>query len=102
MRVAHPTRALLENVANLEKSKVEALLAQCAKNTTKDVGKMASRFGKSPKEIRNAIERIKQDNLPRGGPNRNPDVRIDSRGNAYPETPNGVGDTIGNILDYLQ
>jgi len=71
--------------------------------TTKDTSYLARQLGRSNKEVRKAIEQCKQENLPRTGPNRNPDVRVDpTTGDVYPETPGGgIGDPIGNIFDYL-
>jgi hypothetical protein len=65
---------------------------------------IADSFGASERDVRAAIERIKQDNLPRGGPIRNPDVVVDLRtGEVYPQLPNGGrGDSIGNLHDYLR
>lgn len=72
--------------------------------TTNSTSRLAEMIGKRQREIKRAIEQCKQDNLPRGGPNRNPNVRVDPRtGEVYPELPSGrVGDSIGNIFDYLK
>jgi RHS repeat-associated protein len=65
------------------------------------VGKIAKSFGRTEKEIRDAIHAVKR-NMDRGGPVRNPDVKVDlTTGEVYPKTPTGVGDSIGNIFDYL-
>ena len=50
-----------------------------------------------------AIERCKQDGLPRNGPIRNPNVKIDPvSGEVFPEVEGGgIGDSIGNIRQYL-
>jgi hypothetical protein len=65
-------------------------------------GKIANRLGRSRKEIRDAIHRVKE-SMHRNGPARNPDVWVNTRtGEVYPKTPGGrVGDSIGNIFDYL-
>jgi len=79
--------------------------AQALKNRcTKNIGKLAKQSGKTKKEIRQAIEKLKQSNLRGGGGKglpRNPDVQIDpTTGEAYPELPGGgLGDSIGNIFD---
>jgi len=64
---------------------------------------IADSFGVPTRDVRTAIENIKQDNLPRGGPIRNPDVYVDlSTGEVYPQLPGGLrGDSIGNLHDYL-
>jgi RHS repeat-associated protein len=71
--------------------------------TTNSTSRLAELFGRSNKQIRSAIEQCKQQGLPRNGPIRNPDVRIDPRtGEVFPEIGQGrVGDSIGNIFDYL-
>jgi hypothetical protein len=75
---------------------------QLGKNATKRVGKLSKLLSRSEEEIRDAIHQMKRA-LPRGGPIRNPDLVIDpDTGDAYPELPDGgVGDPIGNIIDYL-
>jgi RHS repeat-associated protein len=96
-------RFLLENAANLSRAESEALVKQCAENIPDKIGTIASKLGRSPKEVARAIEQVKQRGMPRGGPLRNPDVRVDPRsGDVFPKTPEGsVGDSIGNIFDFL-
>ena len=69
---------------------------------TDRIGKIASELGRTEKEIRDAIHKAKR-NLPKGGPVKNPDVVIDPKtGEVYPKAPDGsIGDSIGNIFDYL-
>jgi RHS repeat-associated protein len=69
---------------------------------TGNVNKLARQFGVSARQIRSAIESVKQAGLPRGGPLRNPDVVVDEEGEVYPLGPGGIPaeDSIGNILDY--
>ena len=80
--------------------------AELLGKTTKDMARLAEQLGKKKKEIEKAIEQCKQQGLPRNGPNRNPDVRVDPRtGEMYPEInggKNGLGDSIGNIWDFLK
>jgi hypothetical protein len=63
---------------------------------------IADRLGVSTREVKDAIHAVKT-NLPRGGPIRNPDVVVDAvTGEVFPQLPGGgVGDSIGNIFDYL-
>ena len=70
---------------------------------TKNIKKLAKIFGCSEVEIRKAIHTVKRNGLPTSGYKRNPDVQIDPQtGEVYPEIEeNRVGDSIGNILDYL-
>jgi uncharacterized protein RhaS with RHS repeats len=72
--------------------------------TTTNTDRLAEFFNKTQKQVRRAIEQCKQDNLPRNGPIRNPDVRVDPiTGEVYPQLPSGgIGDSIGNIFDYLK
>ena len=44
-----------------------------------------------------------QSGLPKSSPIRNPDVVVDlTTGEVYPQLPSGgIGDTIGNLSDYL-
>jgi hypothetical protein len=67
------------------------------------ISKLARQFGVSTREIRTAIESVKQAGLPRGGPVRNPDVVVDEEGEVYPLGPGGIPaeDSIANILDYI-
>jgi hypothetical protein len=63
---------------------------------------IADRLGVSTREVKDAIHAVKT-NLPRSGPIRNPDVVVDAvTGEVFPQLPGGgVGDSIGNIFDYL-
>jgi RHS repeat-associated protein len=76
---------------------------EIARRATGRIGQLASALGRTAREIRDAIHAVKR-NLPRGGPIRNPDVRVDPlTGEVYPELPNGqLGDSIGNIFEHLQ
>ncbi len=79
-----------------------------AQRYTDKVGKIAKEVGKrlgrrvAPDEIRDAIHRAKE-NLGRGGKIKNPDVMVDPEsGDVRPKTPEGgLGDSIGNIGDYV-
>ncbi|WP_207650521.1 hypothetical protein, partial [Desulforamulus aeronauticus] len=74
------------------------------KNLTDKPGKIAGKIGKSTAEVKDAIEKVKQGIKWRSGTkNRNPDVVVDTEtGEVYPKTPGGgIGDSIGNIHDYL-
>jgi RHS repeat-associated protein len=89
-----------EGDGNAEQTKPEVK----DKNVTDSVGKIAKTLGKSVDNVKQAIERAKQDNLDRGGSKRNPDVKVDiGTGEIYPIGPGGkLGDSIGNIHDYLK
>jgi hypothetical protein len=66
--------------------------------------KIANEIGRTVKEVKNAIEKVKQGGGWRNGTkNRNPDVKKKKKtGEVYPKTPSGgYGDSIGNIYDYL-
>ncbi len=54
------------------------------------------------RQAKDAIHAVKR-NMPRSGPTRNPDVMVDlNTGEVYPQLPEGgVGDSIGNILEFL-
>ena len=71
---------------------------------TSSIGKMSTAFGRSPAAIRAAIESAKQSGLYGGGAIKNPDVMVDlETGEIYPQLPSGgTGDSIGNIMDFLQ
>lgn len=70
---------------------------------TKNTKKLANIFSCSEVEIRKAIHAVKRNGLLTSGIRRNPDVQIHTQtGEVYPEIDGGeVGDSIGNILDYL-
>ena len=75
------------------------------KTLTDSVGKIANETGYTKKEIKTAIENVKNDgNWRSGTTNRNPNVVVDFKtGDVYPATPDGgQGDIIGNIFDFLQ
>ena len=77
---------------------------EAVKDLTSNTGKIAKEIGRKEKEVRNAIEKVKQSGAWRSGTkNRNPDVVVDTKtGEVYPKTPDGgIGDSIGNIYDYL-
>ncbi len=71
-------------------------------NLSSRPGQIADRFGRTTREVRDAIHAVKR-NMPRSGPTRNPDVMVDlNTGEVYPQLPGGaVGDSIGNILEFL-
>lgn len=73
------------------------------KKTTDSIGKLEQLLRRSQRDIRSAIEQCKQKGMPRSGTFRNPDVRVDpNTGEVYPIGPDGLlGDSIGNIFDYL-
>jgi|GEM_PF-3597530 len=65
---------------------------------------IARALGYSTKQIRSAIEDVKQQPGWRGGASRNPNVFVDdTTGEVYPRLPNGTAaqDSIGNLYDYL-
>lgn len=67
-------------------------------------GNIANKLGRSVDEVKKAIEQVKQGTGWRSGTNnRNPDVIVDTdTGEVYPKTSDGgMGDSIGNINDYL-
>jgi len=70
---------------------------------TKNLSQLANQLNLPVTEIRKAIHKLKRDGLPRSGSRRNPDVMVDSEtGEVDPEIEGGgVGDSIGNIFDYL-
>jgi hypothetical protein len=76
---------------------------QILSRSTSSVSRLADVFRQSNKVIRRAIESCKQKGLPRSGPLRNPDVVVDlTDGEVYPQLPSGgLGDSIGNINQYL-
>ena len=80
--------------------------AELLAKTTKDMSRLAEQLGRKSKDIKKAIEECKQQGLPRNGPNRNPDVRVDPKsGEVYPEINGGnggLGDSIGNIWEFLK
>lgn len=90
---------------NEERAAARAALdqAQIMQRSTSSVSRMADAFGRNSRDIRKAIEMCKQAGLPKSGPIRNPDVLVDLQtGNVYPQLPSGgMGDVIGNVLDYL-
>jgi RHS repeat-associated protein len=75
----------------------------CGGETTTKIGTIADAFGKSPKEVKDAIHDVK-DNLPKSTKKKNPDVEVcTSCGEVYPQTVDGkLGDTLGNINDKLE
>jgi hypothetical protein len=77
--------------------------AAAAAGLSRNVAKLAKRFGVSQQEMREAIHDVKRQGAWRGGKYRNPDVVIDENGEAYPLGPDGepAEDSIGNILDFL-
>jgi hypothetical protein len=76
---------------------------QILSRSTSSVSRLADTFKQSSRAIKRAIEMCKQVGLPRGGSIRNPDVVVDlTTGEVYPQLPSGgIGDSIGNLLEYL-
>jgi hypothetical protein len=76
---------------------------QILQRSSSSVSRIADIFKQSSKAIRRAIEQCKQAGLPKNGPIRNPDVVVDlTNGEVYPQLPGGgLGDSIGNINDFL-
>ncbi len=76
----------------------------CGPNSASRPGQIASHFGYTTKQIKDAIHAVKRDGLPRDGAQRNPDVIVDlDTGEVYVKLPDGSpsDDSIGNILEYL-
>lgn len=71
-------------------------------NLSSRPSQIADRLRFSVREVKDAIHAVKT-NMPRSGPVRNPDVMVDlETGEVYPQLEHGgVGDSIGNIFDYL-
>lgn len=91
--LADPTGTGVDAAA--EQAANKALQDRC----TESVGKLANKFGKSNKEIKEAIHAVKADAKLRGD-----NVRVDpSTGNVYPVNSGGkLGDLAGNIHDHLK
>jgi hypothetical protein len=75
---------------------------------TDKTGKIAEEVAKqlgrqvTAREVDKAIHQVKQKGLGRGGPVKNPDVKVNPRtGDVRPKAPHGLGDVIGNIFDFL-
>ena len=78
---------------------VGMMAAGMAWGKSRDVNKIAQDTDSSPKDVKDAIHKVKNQRGWRGdGKNRNPDVEVDEDGEVYPE---GSDDSIGNIHDYL-
>jgi len=93
--------------ANLARKKALQSGLDKAKYCTDKVGKLAKEFSKKEKDVKKAIEQAKQSNLKGGGGKglkRNPNVKVDmTNGEIYPKTSEGgLGDSIGNIFDFLK
>lgn len=83
-----------------EKSKGQKVGTEVkSKDLTDKEGKIAAKLGKSVKEVREAIHKVKADK----GIDNNADVDVDlNTGEVYPKSPDGGhGDSIGNIFDKL-
>ena len=76
---------------------------QILNNSIASVSRLAQLLNRTVKQVKQAIEKCKQANLPKSGPVRNPDVVVNpATGEVYPLTPNGgVGDSIGDINEFL-
>lgn len=81
----------------------QLLVHNCAMQ--KSPGAIASTWGYSTKQIRAAIEKVKQSGAWRGyGANKNPDMLIDDETlDVYPTLPDGTpaDDSIGNLFEFL-
>lgn len=81
----------------------DVLVHNCAMQ--KSPNAIARAWGYSTRQVKTAIERVKQQPGWRGnGSNRNPDVVVDdATGEVYPKLPDGTpaDDSIGNLYDYL-
>jgi len=66
------------------------------------IGTIANRLGVTTREANDAIHLVKR-SIPRGSPHRNPDVVVNTTtGEVFPKTPGGgLGDSIGNIFNFL-
>ena len=94
---------------SIERKAAEELAAKAAqaleKRCVSNVGKLANKFRKSPQEIKDALHKAK-DALQRykgKGMKGNVDVTVDpTTGEVYPQIPGGgLGDTLGNISEFL-
>jgi len=67
--------------------------------TPDKIRKIAEKFDKSKKEVKDAIHKIKA----KKGIERNTDIEVDlNTGEVYPKGPDGrLGDSIGNIIDMI-
>jgi hypothetical protein len=76
---------------------------QILSRSTSSVAKLAQQFRRSADQVKRAIEQCKQAGLPKSTFRRNPDVVVDlTTGEVYPQvSTGGVGDSIGNLFDYL-
>ncbi len=100
-------KGLLELHPSISAAAASQLVSRCelnqlARKFTDNPAKIAQAIGRSVKQVKDAIHKVKGA-LGRGGPRKNPDVVVDQQtGNVYPKTPDGgVGELIGNIFDYL-
>jgi hypothetical protein len=76
----------------------------CGPNAASRPGQIASHFGYTTKQVKDAIHAVKRKGLPRDGAQRNPDVIVDlDSGEVYVKMPDGSPseDSIGNILEEL-
>jgi len=76
----------------------------CGPNAASRPGQIASHFGYTTKQVKDAIHAVKRKGLPRDGAQRNPDVIVDlDSGEVYIKMPDGnpSDESIGNILDEL-
>ena len=92
----------VEGDHNYYVTEAQLLVHNCAMQSRP--GALAQAWGYSTKQIRTAIERVKQQPGWRGGASRNPDVFVDdATGEVFPRPPDGTPgqDSIGNLYDFL-
>jgi RHS repeat-associated protein len=94
----------LTEAGEISEAESQQAIAEIAlrNNSTGNIKQLADIFNRNRQAIEDAIHQCKT-HLPRSSPIRNPDVVVNkTTGEVYPKLPNGrLGDSIGNILDYL-
>jgi hypothetical protein len=72
-----------------------------AADYTDKLGKVADKLGKTKEQVEKAVHQVKRA-MSRNAAKKNPDVMVNPKnGDVRPKTPDGLGDSIGNIWDHL-